>query len=387
MHNGTILSLVMEYWVTLLVKFSQAFGVLMYINFVLILLFSILWGIFLIRTLWKDYRKEKMNSKLRNTVPEYQWINTMNNFRSNRIKNVFLLSICSCEIGISVLILSNSLVMFILILVSNIERKIQYLIEGIANFASYDVLERSTPTRLYSIGILTTACLLTTLVRILTQYMIYQYSYYKPHLNLKFEIYISISFLFFLLLTETILLKIFYVCIVFMIFYEYILLVIASRKLCLLLKQRLSDAIIHENQSKYAILYYRIGYKDYKICSIVMLMSLFAQCLGISLYCFNTLFSSENLYPLRNMDVLFIQYIRVSYFFINAMELFLITIGTSIQILVYSIVSIRRLFRYIKSRINVNRQINSQRSYIQSIIERNYMAYRMKNQFRNSLCT
>ena len=360
-----------------LYQYFEVFGPLMHINFVIILVFSILWAFFLIRTLWKDYRKEKINFKLRNTVPEYQWLNTMNNFRSNRIKNCLLLAICLSESGITVMLVSNQLMILLSILREEIGYKIQYLIATTGNFASYHELENSTSTRLCSISILTTTCLLAFLIRILTQYIVYQYSYYKPRLSLKFEIYISLSCLFFLFLMATFiqLLKTFNVCIVFLLCYEYILLVIASRKLCLLLKQRLSDAIIHEYQSNYVILYYRIGYKDYKICSTVMLIALFAQYLGISLYCFNMLFSAEIVYYYRYSNEIVL--------FINAIELCFLTLGTSIQILVYMMVSFRRLFRCIKSRININGSISSQRSSIQSMIERNYMAYRVKNEFRN----
>ena len=359
-----------------LYKFCQTFGLLTQINLVLILILTILWAFFIIRALWKDYRKEKMYSKLRNTVPEYQWLNTMNNFCSNRIKNRLLLSICLSESALTVMLVSNQLGNFLSITEESMEKKLEVFIQDLPFVALYDKSEHPAPSRFYSISILTTICLLAFLVRILTQYMVYQYSYFKPRLNLKFEIYISLSCLFLLSLMATFLQlhMVFYVCIVFLLFYEYILLIIATRKLRLLLKQRLSDAILHENQSNNVIHYYRIGYKDYKICSTVMLVALFAQYVGIILCCFNTIFGSSmytygNLYPV------------LLYQFIIAIEQFLFSLGTSIQILVYIIVSIRRLFRYIKSCININRQTSSQRSSIQSMIDRNYTAYRMKNEF------
>ena len=364
-------------------RYYIVFGPLTHINFVIILVLSLLWAFFLIRTLWKDHRKEKISFKLRNTVPEYQWLNTMNNFRSNRIKNCLLLAICLSESGITLMLVSNQLLNAVLILGENVEDKFKFLISSTVIVVSNYELEISTYTRLYIISILTTTCLLAFLIRILTQYMVYQYSYYKPRLNLKFEIYISLSCLFFLFFMATFLrlLKTFNVCIVFLLCYEYILLVIASRKLCLLLKQRLSDAITHEYQSNYVILYYRIGYKDYKICSTVMLIALFAQYLGISLICFLTVFNAVNRDPYLCLDELLAQYIVISC--INSIELTLLTLGTSIQILVYMIVSFRRLFRCIRYRININGSISSQRSSIQSMIERNYMAYRVKNEFRN----
>ena len=213
--------------------------------------------------------------------------------------------------------------------------------------------------------------------------MVYQYSYFKPCLNLKFEIYISLSCLFFLFSMATFLqlLMIFYVCTVFLLFYEYILLIIASRKLCLLLKQRLSDAILHENQSNNVIHYYRIGYKDYKICSTVMLIALFFQYSSASLYSIEIILFAL-LQDITMPNQLVYQNVYFVFAYMDILILILIALGTSIQILVYMIVSFRRLFRYIKSRININRQLSSQRSFIQSMIERNYTAYRKKNGFR-----
>ena len=387
-----LISIVMENWRIPLAYFSLGFGISMHMNIVLILIFSILWAFFLIRSLWKDYRKEKQDFKLRNTVPEYQWLNTMNNFRSNRVKNCLLLSICLAESGMSGMLISNQLITYLLVLVGNIKDKIGNLEENTAHFATYDDLERFTLGRLYSISILTTICLLAFLVRILTQYMVYQYSYFKPCLNLKFEIYISLSCLFFLFSMATFLqlLMIFYVCTVFLLFYEYILLIIASRKLCLLLKQRLSDAILHENQSNNVIHYYRIGYKDYKICSTVMLISLFLQYFGVSLYGIELVVFAmfeDNLGKINDKNIYILENVLFPFSNIDALILILLTLGTSIQILVYLIVSIRRLFRYIKSRVNIKGQTSSQRSFIQYMIERNHMAYRMKNEFWNLFST
>ena len=371
-----------------LYPYIKPLGQLMSVNFVLILVFSLLWAFFLIRTLWKDYRKEKMNFKLRITVPEYQWLNTMNNFRSNRTKNCLLLSICLSESAVTMMLVFNKLVNILPILEENIEEKFSYLIKNSAIFVSYDVLEFITPIRVINTSICTTACILIVLVRILTQYMVCQYGYFKHRFNLKFEIYISLSCLVCLFIMGTFLrlLMIFYICISFLLFYEYILLIIASRKLCSLLKQRLSDAILHENQSNNVIHYYRIGYKDYKICSTVMLISLFLQYFGVLLYGIELVVFAmfeDNLGKINDKNIYILENVLFLFSNTDALILILFTLGTSIQISVYLIVSIRRLFRYIKSRVNINGQTSSQRSSIRSMIERNYMAYRMKNEFRN----
>ena len=94
----------------------------------------------------------------------------------------------------------------------------------------------NNPTSSFT-NLLTTLCLATTIVtvRILTEFLVYQYSYYKPFLPLKFHIAIylyTFIALFIMGMTRSLLI-LYYICIVLVIIREYILFVIASRKLCL----------------------------------------------------------------------------------------------------------------------------------------------------------
>ena len=372
----------------------------MYINFALILIFSALWVFYLIHKLRKDYREKKRNLKLRDTLPEYIWTNTMENIRSNSIKNAFLIAICVSEISITGMLIIDILCKKSINCKSNpgcTDGNIQLSLEltTISPFSSYAMLQWSVLFRMFSTSITLAFYAMAFFIRILTQYLSYQYSYFKPHLNSKFEIYISFTCLIILFFMSVVLqlVIIYHICIVLLLIYEYILLAVESRKLCLLLKQRLSDAILHENQNEYVILYYKIAYKDYKYCSIVMLTALGAQYLGMSLYCINLIFMTyfqdylmdhtTFLYYTRN-GPLRIPSIFIPNIYMNALDLILITLGTSIQILVYSIVSIRRSFRYIKSRININGEVASSRSYIQSRIDKNNSAYRIKSNNRGT---
>ena len=124
-------------------------------------------------------------------------------------------------------------------------------------------------------------------LRILTQYMVYQYSFYTSHKNVKFEIVLSLYCLLALFIMGffSTFLMLFHICIVFAVFYEFIRIVIANQRLCLLLKQRLNDAIRHENQLYNVILYYRLAYRDYKYSSTVFLIAFLIQNLGLSLFC------------------------------------------------------------------------------------------------------
>ena len=89
--------------------------------------------------------------------------------------------------------------------------------------------------------------------------MVYQYSYYKDLLKLNLEIYIALTCLSTLFIIATLfkLLMIYNVCVVLILLKEYIQLIVEGRKLRLLLRQRLYDAVNHENQSHFVILYYQ----------------------------------------------------------------------------------------------------------------------------------
>ena len=341
---------------------------LMYINFVMIFIFSISWAFYFVRKLWKDYRKEKITFKMRDNQPEYLWINAMENFKSNRIKNIFLLAICfsetTCTLSILVVAFETSIDV-------NLTRLGNYMEvwteEPSISFPRYDEVIGTIFLRTTWSFMIIPVSALAFFIRILTQYMVHQYSYYKPHLNIKFQVYISLTPLLVLFLPITVfkLITLYNICIVLLLVYEYILLIIASRKLCLLLRQHLRDAIRHENQSKLVILYYQIAYKEYKYCSIIMSIALFAQ------------FTGTCLYLLSQIGIHFVEYTS-SYWSlfkpitcISLLQLMFISIGTSIQIILYLIVSIRRLVRYIYKRINVNKQISSMSSLKRLIAEHN----------------
>ena len=239
------------------------------------------------------------------------------------------------------------------------------------SFPRFGVLTRFISFRILCSVMTISACDVAFFIRILTQYMVYQYSYYKPHLNIKFEVYITFTcfLILFLLVTAFELFTVYNICIVLLLIHEYILLIIASRKLCSLLRQHLNDAIQHENQSKLVILYYQIAYKEYKYCSTIMFISLFAQSIGASLYLLNQVVikfvSEDSSYPSIAKPILCT----------SLLQIILISIGTSIQFILYLIVSIRRLARCIYRRINLNHSVASSSHSLQPLIEKHNSAY------------
>ena len=374
---------------SVIVEACKIFAPIMYINFMLVLIYSSIWALYLGRKLCKDNRKEKMHSKLHNNQPEYIWLNNMKNFRSNRIKNRFLLAICLSEITMTLSI------NFAVVLQVNSkggksmqEQLNLWMQNPVASFPTYDYLVEFTPFRITSTVTTISVCVMASLVRILTQYMVQQYGYFKSRINLIFEVYLSLSCLFVLFFIATVLrlLMVFNICIALVLIYEYTELFIASKQLRLLLRQRLYDATQHGNRSKIAIIYHRIAYNEYKNCSIVILVAFFAQFLGVSIYGINQLvmklveFNPGNPQNCPNLSPHVCEIIFISESCLSVLELVLSTIGTSIQILMYSVVTIRRIVRYIRNRIQLNDHISSSKSPLQHLIEENNIAYRIKQQ-------
>ena len=220
-------------------QFEKVYNVFMfiaYVNYSVILIFSILWALYLVKTLWKDYKNEKINSRLRNNVLKDQWLNAMKNFCSNRVKNRLLLVICLIEIVIYALLICNCIQINFAVKGENLQDHIRLLINIMKNnqhLASYDYLEKLTSIRIYSIGGTLAFYTLTFFIRIVTKYIVCQYSYFKQYLNIKLEIYITCTCLIFLFFMGGILklLMIYFMCIVLLLSYEYIGIVIESRKL------------------------------------------------------------------------------------------------------------------------------------------------------------
>ena len=139
----------------------------------------------------KDYKIEKMQSKLRNNYPEHSWLNAMKNFKSNRIKNILLLAICVVEVVIHVILIYYKYKTFVM---SEIESTENGWFMNLMHSSSFGI-NFSINSFVYNeiVAFAFSECVLTFLIRILTQYLVYLYSYYKPYLNLKLELYISIT--------------------------------------------------------------------------------------------------------------------------------------------------------------------------------------------------
>ena len=120
---------------------------------------------------------------------------------------------------------------------------------------------------------------LLILVRILTQYMVSCYSFFKTNYSLSYHLIRSVIILILLTLMGlfqfTVCLFRFIYCIYTI--YEFVLFLRVSRKLRVILYKRYFDAKVHENQSIHVVGYFRTAQKEYKISSSLLSLALFGH--------------------------------------------------------------------------------------------------------------
>ena len=350
-------------------------------NLVCLFVLSLSWGLHIIRKLLKDNRHQKIVHDSRLCSHQRIWEDEMKNFHSNFTKNLLCLVICLNECGVSIFAMCNEL----LELPSVIrESRDGYMKVSIIHGVHVLDLLLDNPTYRLT-NLLTTLCFATTLatVRILTEFLVYQYSYYKPFLPLKFHIAIylyTFIALFIMGMTRSLLI-LHYICIVLVIIREYILFVIASRKLCLFLKQRLTDAIYHENQSKYIILYYRTTYQNYKLCWKFFTMSFCILIVGLSLYCLHPvvmkLIESVWLHSVEYQQdhPRMVEYEVIYDSIIGAIELILLAIGTTLLLIPCIIVTCKMILKRIRAIIRPDVTMYSFATAQKNLFEKNHSAY------------
>ena len=334
--------------------------------------------------------------KLQTSTPEYIWMNKISNFISNRKIKLFLLAICLTE---SIYILS--------ILFSEKAGKYLYSSNNSSfikeSFLDYIEIQYKFRTGfvfyhslnnivLRGLNVLITVLLYTlfSLIRILTQYLVNQYGYFQNDLKLKLKFKILFWFIIVLsvlgLFRPLILLH--YLGIVLAVIYELIFIIIETRKLRLLLKQRLYDAEKHENHSMSVVTYYQTVYKGYKNFSTILLMAFSFQTISFTIYCLYPIIVTIMAYPdtwytfffygvKENMHINLQSHPVASVInsLICTLEEALFTVGTFLQILPSLILSCVRLYHKMKKMKKAKRTLSDYNSLIKGGIERNQAAY------------
>ena len=357
---------------------------------VTLLILSIIWLIYLSRKLIKDDKSYKLILDSKNMISQHQFETYLKNFTSNRVKNILLMLICVSEF-----LLVISFILYESGRLEIIENRNETKNEPILSTFSFShryyysrkYITIRLPTLLSSISIY----LMFIIVRILTQYLTHQYAYYKSKLRIKSKLTVPIVTILILVILGFIpsLLFLHYILIVPVIVYEFFLIIIATKKLRLLLKQRLSDATNHEYQGNDVICYYSIVSKEYNLCSTVLLTALLLHLIAFSILCIHPLVmtcivlksDALNAFIHGTDSKLYISPENVIKFdiIICSVEEILMTAGINLQIIPYFLVSIRRIVRYISKKRISDKNASSQNSLIENLIRGNNEAYMKRN--------
>ena len=190
--------------------------------------------------------KRKRKIKSRNIRNEHKQKEALNNHISYRIRDVFLIMICLCESALFPIILLYGYTSYNVRLQYFIDKRDfvhklrSHIFEHLQNsdyvFSFSDGFYLSLfhfDLRLLRVLIIVTFYSLIMFVRILTQFLVRKYSFYKYNLNLKTKLSISLYFLLILFISGLIRMFMvpFYFTIAFATLFEFLLLTKVTRQL------------------------------------------------------------------------------------------------------------------------------------------------------------
>ena len=329
------------------------------LNLLLVFILSLSWLVCILRQLMNRNKKLKLRM-IRNYK---EWREMLNNHNSYRIRDMFLIMICLCESAQLPIILA-------FYIISGKLKQYKAFDKSISGHDTYS-FERGFylslfhfDFRLFRALIVVQIYCLIVFVRILTQFLVHKYSFYKYNLKLITKLGISLSFLLVLFISGLFrkLMIPFYIIIAFALLLEYLVLVKVTRQLRRLLKQRLTDAL--NNESVDICIYYKIVYGNYKCFSVVLLLSLFFQCAFFFIFCIHSVVVTILAFPNdwfakilylpegRNMfQFAYHPNVILYNLIVSSIQEILFTIGFCIQTVPYLFVSALNLFRSIKKRI------------------------------------
>ena len=356
---------------------SMICGGVTFFDSVCLLILSICWSIYLITQMMKERKKYKLILNTQYSRTNRCRENEAKNYNSNKVKNTLLITICLSE---CVLIVSAYL--YELGKWNQRTREHPHQLKILFNLNHEFLASRKYTESLRNPIILisntTIAISVSSIflsVTILTQYLVHTYSYYQRVFKLKQKIIRSIScvtVLFILgLIKPLILLQ--YTLTSLLIISQFIILCSATNTLQKLLKQRLKDSITHEIQSVSVIRYYQLAYREYRLSSVILLISLFFQMVGISINFIQPVVME--IFDLINLKEMFPSYVYVYEFMMSTLEMVFLSSGLSMLIIPYCIVSIRRLVRCLRKTFKENTSNLGKNSIIQQLLQNNYDAY------------
>ena len=364
---------------------DEIFSCCIYIIVSIFFILSLSWLIYFIFRTIKEKKYINYLNKSQHLSPRDVWVIKFKNSQRKLVKNSFLIAIniTECLIVFSFTLrgaLTEYKSLHFSVPQSYFLNHLWGLIQG--NFSFKFVTSCA----------IITLILLVTLIRILSQYLCKQYSYFSDKtfkLSVIFKRIIVVLLLTFLLglFRQTILFQ--WIISYIIISKEFFCLTKAIKCLCDLLYKRYFDAKTHEYQPKYIIRYYKWAYWEFKIGSHIMWISMFVHFIGMNIFVYFSFICFILLHPTNWIQVL-LQNAEISGFntlshrteeLIDILRkvstltgLFLFTIGLWLILIPYLMVSLKVLLTAIQRFLKRSNDY-ANHDLIRVLIERHNSAY------------
>ena len=370
-------------------------GPFVFVSTILNLIHSTVWVVILIRGLIKSrikYVKSCINSnRYQDTIRK--------NYNSGRIVNLLMLAICIVEFAIAITIVLYGKANLYLYHPSGNNTIHESLVDyfeirykfstGFSFFYSMNHII----LRFMNVAMTIFVFSLFSLIRILTQYLVSQYTFYKYTFKLynKLSLLIKWNLVIFVLGMVRLFVILHYVVVVSCIFTEFVMIIIATRNLRELLIKRYIDAKIHENQPVRIIRYYKSACEQYKFYSSILLSAFCIQLIGFTIYCIHPIvmifvsypdtWGSKLIFGVETGTKIDLQSHPVERMYnlvICTIEELSLTLGLTLKVLPSCFVLIHKLFRYVKNQCCVD--VYQPHISVKLSIDKNNEAYEDKKE-------
>ena len=260
-------------------EINSVCGPLVFLTVFLLTILSFCWCLYFLHYIIKGKKGKQfyINKSMREEVIQ----NILNNLRIHRIKRYVLFAICFFECTFVFSILFVLLANYLGRKHGTFDRPTTYhKLSFLFAISTQTIWSRFGTT----LG-LNLFLVLLMLIRILTQFIANCYNFFKTKYSILFHSIKCIGILLLLTLLGTVSISscLFSFLYVTFLFCEFIIFLRASGKLRRLLYKRYFDAKFHEYQNTRVVAYYKGAYKEYRITSFLLSLSLAFHILSVSL--------------------------------------------------------------------------------------------------------
>ena len=351
---------------------------------------SFAWSIYMLNRLVKERQYLKYIKGLKNSMHDHIWSTGVKNSNTKIVKNSFLLAISSIE-WIGMLMVISATIFDNMDYVLKPSDRIRPLAMDVTHTIC-GAHKVSVQSRIFStFTIIIFALLPLILIRILTQYLCQQYAFYSnTSFSLKRKFKPPIAMLIFLFLLGLIRQLTLFQWTTFCLFFAYEFLYFTKSTKCLrnLLYKRYFEAKTHEYQAKSIVRYYRQAYLEFKICSCILVASLFFQLLSLILSIMFSLLGVLLASPNDCVQLLFMnaetidnysflqhyhQQLKIFEYACNSIELICLCVAWGLLVLPYGLVSLKFCLIAVRTRVEKSKDYPSHELIREMIINNNYL--------------